>query len=90
MQSPGRTVLWTPRVTLWPLERETLVCGIMLIAPLTAKKKKKIYMQAEWKEFIHKSWGLLWLKESVVLSAFYTRALEGGILADGHTRTQKL
>lgn len=27
----------------------------MLIAPLAAKKKKKIYMQAEWKEFIHKN-----------------------------------
>ena len=65
-------------------KRNAGLAGIMLIAPLTAKK---IYMQAEWKEFIHKSWNLLWLKESIVLSAFYTGELEGGILADVHTHT---
>lgn len=68
-------------------KRNAGLAGIMLIAPLTAKK---IYMQPAWKEFIHKSWDLLWLKESIVLSAFYIGELEGGILADVHRGTQKL
>lgn len=64
-------------------KRNTRLAGIMLIAPLTAKK---IYMQAEWKEFIHKSWDLLWLKENIVLSACYTGELGGGILTEVHTQ----
>lgn len=56
MQSRGRILPQAPHVTLRPLKRNAGLAGIMLIALLTTKK---IYMQAEQKEFIHKSWDLL-------------------------------
>lgn len=43
-------------------------------------------MQAEWKEFIHKSLDPLCLKESLVLSSCYTGELGGGILQGAHTQ----
>lgn len=66
-------------------KRNAGLAGIMLIAPLTAKK---IYMQAEWKEFIHKSWDLLGLKESIILCAFYAGEFRGGLIADVHMHTE--
>lgn len=62
MQS--RMVAQIPRHSA-PGKRNSGFEGKMLIAPLAAKKKKKIYMQAEWKEFIHKILDLLCLKKAL-------------------------